>query len=87
MVSADTVLSLFATAVSEVTSHSRTGLFVCRVVDAIQDDHFWKIKRAHAVNNGYVDPKLGRVRASLVVRIDAANRTKVMPSRFCVELI
>ena len=60
---------------------------VGRMPVAVIDRHCRKIERRDAVKTGNVDAELGRVRAPLMVRIDAADTAKIMFGDAAVELI
>jgi hypothetical protein len=51
---------------------------VAWVEDAIVDRHLGKVEGAHSLNAGSVDTELARVRASLVVCVDATNRAEIV---------
>lgn len=54
---------------------------------AVIDDYFAEIEGRYAFQAGDIDPKLVRVRASLVMRVDAALRAKMMLRDTGVEAV
>jgi hypothetical protein len=54
---------------------------------AVEDDDFVEIERRHAFETGDVDAELVRVRAALVMRVDAADGTEMMLGAHRVEPI
>ena len=57
------------------------------MVDAIDDRDLTKIIWVYAFEAGHVEAELGGIRAPLVMRVDAADRAKIMLSCFRIPLI
>src|SRR5690606_24757443 len=55
------------------------------VIDAVADRHHREIERAHPIEAGGIDPEFARVRAPLMMGIDAADRAEIMPGRAGIE--
>src|SRR5689334_6171945 len=57
------------------------------MIDAVAHRHLVEIKRAHACEARKIDTILIGIGAALVMRVDAAARTKIMFGRASVELV
>src|SRR5215469_4073777 len=57
------------------------------MVHTVVDRDLLKIERAYPLQARDIDTVLLRIRAALVMRIDAAARTETMPCRVGVELV
>jgi len=53
----------------------------------VVDDDLREIERRYALQAGDIDAELVRVRAALVVGVDAADRAEMMLGGLCVEAI
>jgi hypothetical protein len=68
----------------QVTALARS---IAWTVGAFQNWHFGKIKRTDTVDTGCIHAKLVRVRPSLVMRVDSADRAEIVFRGVGVELV
>ena len=57
------------------------------MVDSIQRFHFAKLERVHSLQAGHVVTVLVRMRSTLMMRVDATDRTEVVFRGLGIELI